>query len=150
VDEVFLKIDAPPRKVWELITDVSRYGEWSPENTGGRWLAGVGGGRVGASFRGRNRHGPFRWATTCTVVEWDRPRRFTFEVALSRMRWGYRLVPEGDGTVLHEWREHIGSPSAPVRALLSLGLLGRDREALMVEGMRDTLRRIKAAAERQG
>jgi hypothetical protein len=147
VDEICLKIDASPRKVWDLVTDVTRYGEWSPESAGGRWLAGVGG-RVGASFRGRNRRGPFRWSTTCTVVEWERPRRFTFEVEVSRMRWGYRLVPDGDGTLLCEWREHIGSPSAPVRALVSLGLLGRDREARMVEGMRSTLRRIKAAAER--
>ncbi|MEV7968972.1 SRPBCC family protein [Sphaerisporangium sp. NPDC088356] len=147
MDEVCLKIDAPPRKVWDLVTDVTRYGEWSPESTGGRWLAGVGG-RVGASFRGHNRRGPFRWATTCTVVEWERPRRFTFEVELSRMRWGYRLMPDGDGTVLCEWREHIGSPVGPVRAVLALGFLGRDREALMVEGMRSTLRRIKAAAEK--
>ncbi|GAA3805599.1 SRPBCC family protein [Sphaerisporangium flaviroseum] len=147
MDEVCLKIDAPPRKVWELVTDVTRYGEWSPENTGGRWLAGVGG-RLGASFRGRNRHGLFRWATTCTVVEWDRPRAFTFEVNLSRMRWGYRLEPDGDGTILYEWREHIGSPVKPIRTLLSLGLLGKNRESLMVEGMRSTLRRIKEAAER--
>ncbi|MFC4585766.1 SRPBCC family protein [Sphaerisporangium corydalis] len=148
MDEVCTRIEAPPKKVWDLVTDVTRYGEWSPESTGGRWLAGVGGGHVGASFRGRNRRGLIRWATTCTVVEWERPRRFTFEVDLSRMRWGYRLVPDGTGTLLYEWREHIGSPIGPVRAVLSTGLLGRDRESLMVEGMRGTLSRIKAAAER--
>ncbi|WP_248959001.1 SRPBCC family protein [Sphaerisporangium perillae] len=147
MDEVCVRIDAPPRKVWDLITDVTRYGEWSPESRGGRWLAGVGG-RVGASFVGRNRRGPFRWSTTCTVVEWERPRRFTFEVGLSRMRWGYRLVPDGEGTLLCEWREHIGTPAAPVRAVLALGVLGKDREKLVVEGMRQTLRRIKAVAER--
>ncbi|MDH2430723.1 SRPBCC family protein [Sphaerisporangium sp. TRM90804] len=147
MDEECLRIDAPPRIVWELVTDITRYGEWSPENVGGHWLAGVGG-HLGASFRGLNRHGLLHWATTCTVVEWERPRRFTFEVGLSRMRWGYRLAPECGGTILCEWREHIGAPPAPVLALLSTGFLGRDREGLMVEGMRRTLRGIKEAAER--
>ena len=33
-------IAAPPEAVWELVTSLDRYGEWSNENTGGYWRKG--------------------------------------------------------------------------------------------------------------
>ena len=32
-------IAASPEKVWALVTDLPRMGEWSPENQGGTWSA---------------------------------------------------------------------------------------------------------------
>ncbi|HAS09465.1 MAG TPA: SRPBCC family protein, partial [Acidimicrobiaceae bacterium] len=46
------EIAAPPQRVWELISDITRMGEWSPETTGGKWLKGATGPAVGARFRG--------------------------------------------------------------------------------------------------
>jgi hypothetical protein len=88
-----------------------------------------------------------RWTTTCTVLEYDAPKRFSFEVAESRMRWGYRLGPEAGGTLLTEWREHAGPLPVPARIITASGLLGKDREQLMVDNMHTTLERVKRSIE---
>jgi hypothetical protein len=72
-------ISASPGVVNELISDLPRMGEWSPESTGGRWLGGNGPG-VGARFLGRSRSGRRRWSTLVTVMVADPGRRFAFRV----------------------------------------------------------------------
>lgn len=144
MDEVSVWIDAHPEQVWDLVTDIGRYGEWSPENRGGRWAGTPG---LGARFTGSNKRGFMRWSTKCEVIEYDKPERFGFEVAESRMRWGYRLEPEAGGTRLTEWRAHAGKLPLPFRIIGASGLLGRDRENHMVEDMRQTLQKVKNTAE---
>lgn len=98
-------ISAPPERLYALVSDVTRMGEWSPENTGGRWRSGATGPVVGARFRGSNRRGWRRWSTSCTVVEAEPGRRFAFEVALGFVpvaRWTYDFRAEGDATVVTE------------------------------------------------
>lgn len=154
MDEATTTIDAPPERVWALITDITRMGEWSPENTGGRWTRGPARGSepagpaVGARFVGSNRHGWVRWSTHCRVVECAEPARFAFTVAENRMTWGWRLEPHDGGTRLTQWRDRTAPPNLAVRALVASGLLGRDREQLMVDGMHRTLEAVRAAAER--
>jgi polyketide cyclase/dehydrase/lipid transport protein len=48
-------MNAPPARVWALIADVTRTGEWSPETHKAEWLDGATGPAVGARFRGRRR-----------------------------------------------------------------------------------------------
>jgi uncharacterized protein YndB with AHSA1/START domain len=145
MDDVEVWIDAAPARVWSLVTDIGRYGEWSPENRGGRWQGKPG---VGAVFKGTNRHGVMRWTTRCTVLEYQEPSRFSFEVAPSNMRWGYRLEPERSGTRVVEWRESVGPLPFYIKLIEATGLLGRQRERYLVDGMRRTLEGIKATAER--
>jgi len=144
MNEVEIWIDAAPQQVWALVSDVTRYGEWSPENRGGRWRDVPG---PGAVFKGENRHGLMRWSTTCTVLDYEAPSVFTFDVAESRMRWGFVLRPENGGTRVVQWRRHTGTAPLPIRLIEASGLVGRNRERLMVEGMRRTVMRIKEAAE---
>ena len=99
------RIAAPADRIYALVSDVVRMGEWSPENVGGRWIGGASGPAVGARFRGQNRRGWRRWSTTCTVVVADPGRAFAFDVAFARIpasRWTYELRPEGDATVVTE------------------------------------------------
>src|SRR5262245_35364650 len=105
MDEVSVWVGARPEQVWDLVTDIGRYGEWSPENRGGVWAGRPG---LGATFKGFNKRGILRWSTNCEVIEYERPNRFGFAVAESRMRWGYRLEPEAGGTRLTEWRAPVG------------------------------------------
>jgi hypothetical protein len=88
-----------------------------------------------------------RWSTVCTVTKADPGRAFEWEVQQSGMRWGYRFEPEGDATTVTEYREKTQDTPWYIKAVVGSGLLGRDREAKMVEGMRSTLERVKAAAE---
>ena len=39
--EVRLHVNAPPEKVWELLADLDRMGEWSPECYQVSWLDGA-------------------------------------------------------------------------------------------------------------
>jgi uncharacterized protein YndB with AHSA1/START domain len=144
MDEVTVQVDATRESVWRLVTDVTRYGEWSPENRRGRWTGEPG---LGAVFKGTNRHGVMQWTTKCTVIEYEPPSRFAFEVAESRMRWGYRLEEIDGRTRLTEWRERVGESPLPIRMIIALGLLGKPREKLLVDGMRKTLERVKQTAE---
>src|SRR5579884_2703864 len=102
VEEV---IAAPAQMLYDLVSDVTRMGEWSPETTSCRWVGGATGPRVGARFRGSNRNGWRRWSTSCTVVTADPGARFSFDVYLPGVavsRWTYEFVPEGRGTLVRE------------------------------------------------
>jgi Polyketide cyclase / dehydrase and lipid transport len=52
--EASIEIHASPEALYDLISDLPRMGEWSPENIGGEWLGG-GSGKVGDRFIGHNR-----------------------------------------------------------------------------------------------
>ena len=59
--QVSVEVDATPEQVWNLLTDITRAGEWSHETQGGEWLDGADGPAVGARFRGRNENGRMKW-----------------------------------------------------------------------------------------
>jgi hypothetical protein len=98
---------APPEKVWALVSDVTRIGEFSPETFEAEWLDGATGPAVGNRFRGhvkRNERGPTYW-TTCYVTACEPGREFAFGVGSSDQPlnvWSYRLEPAGDGTDVTE------------------------------------------------
>lgn len=148
MDQVSLDVAAPPEKVWALLTDITQMGRWSPECVSCEWLDGATGPAVGARFKGKNRHGPMRWTTRSTVTKADAPSLFEWQVEQSGMLWGYRFEPTADGgTKVTEYREKTREVPFYVRLVQRSGLIGRDRETLMVKGMHETLDRLKAAAE---
>ena len=71
-------IAASPEKVWALVTDLPRMGEWSPENQGGAWTKGATGPAVGARFAGKNKNGKKSWSTSVEVNVYDAPKKFSF------------------------------------------------------------------------
>jgi dimethylaniline monooxygenase (N-oxide forming) len=152
VDSVSVTIRADAGDLWDMVSDVTRMGEWSPECTSGRWIGKPRGPVVGARFVGFNRRGWARWATTNEVVEAERGKAFAFRTDVVGTVWAYRFeaAPGGEGTVVSESRDMAG-----VRPLM-LRLVGpfvggaetHDRE--LREGIRTTLERLKAAAESQG
>ncbi len=147
-DEVSLHIDAPPEKVWALVSDVTRIGEFSPETFEAHWTRGSTGPEVGASFKGhvkRNGVGPTYWST-CQVTACVPNEVFEFAVGTDDRtlnNWGYRLEPDGTGTTVTEYFR-IES-SLPMRVYWTfLGpLRGRTNE----RGMRTTLARMKEVLE---
>jgi hypothetical protein len=61
---VTVHVAAPPDRGWDLVSDVTRVGEFSPETFEAEWLGGASGPAVGAHFRGhvrRNGRGPVYW-----------------------------------------------------------------------------------------
>lgn len=103
-------VQGPAEAAYGLVSDVTNMGRWSPETTSCRWIGGAGRAAPGARFRGRNRRGWLRWTTTCTVVEAEPGRRFSFDVrftVLPMARWTYDFRSTGDTcTVRESWAEH--------------------------------------------
>lgn len=67
-------VDATVEEVWQVVSDVTRVGEWSHECHTARWLDGADAPAPGVRFRGRNRTGWARWGRTCEIVALDPPR----------------------------------------------------------------------------
>jgi hypothetical protein len=145
-DEVSVKIEAPADTLYGLVSDVTNMGRWSPETIRAEWVGSASGPTVGAQFKGWNKRGFVRWATTCTVTKAEPGQEFQFEVKQSGARWGYRFQADGDGTLVTESREDA-RPRPAIAKFFSKVALGPDHDAELVDGMRQTLERIKAAAE---
>ena len=147
-DAVTVHMDAPPEKVWALVSDVTQIGRFSPETFEANWVDGATGPAVGAKFRGhvkRNGIGPVYW-TTCTVTACEPNREFAFGVGNGNRPlnvWRYQLEPSGSGTAVTESFALAETP--PLR--LYWFLLGWARGRTNRNDMRTTLERIKAVVE---
>jgi Polyketide cyclase / dehydrase and lipid transport len=146
---VTVYLDAPADRVWAVVSDITRVGEFSPETFEAEWLGGASGPSLGARFRGhvrRNGRGPVYW-TVCTVVACDPGREFAFTVGGPRgttvNMWRYQLEPSADGTAVTESFE---LPDTPL-VRLYWKLAGRARGRTNLNGMRATLEKIKAVTE---
>lgn len=152
--EVSRDIPASADSLWGLVTDVTRMGEWSPENERGEWLDGATGPAVGARFKGYNRRGRSRWSTTCEVTACEPGREFAFAVGGARKpstRWRYRFDPlPGGGTRVIESFDLPRELGRFSRAVTRMTTGVTDRESDMEEGMRTTLERLEAAAMAPG
>lgn len=151
--EVTVRVAAPPDVVYALIADLPRMGEWSPECYRCRWVDGASEATEGARFKGYNKRGVRRWTTKGTVVTARRGESLAFEVHsvfnLPVSRWSYRIEPDGEGgaVVTERWDDRRG---ALIRVAGGLASGVTDRATHNEAGMRATLDRIKAEAERAG
>ena len=148
--QVTREIAAPADILWQMVADVPRMGEWSPENESAQWLGGATEARPGATFRGTNRNGSKRWSSVGTIVEADPGRSLAFRVKAAGMNvaeWSYRFEPTAQGCVVTEsWTDRRN----PVLKVLSGRVTGvADRATHNREGMAQTLERLAAAAEQQ-
>lgn len=147
--EVTRRMAASPERVWALITDVTRMGEWSPETTKCTWVGKVKGPQVGARFAGQNRNGRRRWATPCVVTESSPGRTFSFRVAVGPVKiatWTYDIAPtDGGGCIVTESTVNLENK---VVAKLGDLLTNVDNRAEHNRAtMEVTLARLAAAAE---
>jgi uncharacterized protein YndB with AHSA1/START domain len=149
--EVSTQIDAPAAQVYELVADLTRMGDWSPECKRVEWLGGAHEPKPGARFKGHNQRGARRWSTKGTIVKAEPGHEFAYDIAtvfsLPVARWTYRVDPAGDGacTLTESWEDLRGG-FATFIGNLATGVSNRKEHN--TDGMRETLARIKAAAER--
>jgi Polyketide cyclase / dehydrase and lipid transport len=140
-----IKIQAPPDKVYGMVSDVTRIGEWSPECVKAEWVDGNGP-AVGARFRGHNKlNWLIRWSTTPTVKVADPGKEFMFETGKpgkEQTRWTYRFAPKEGGTELTESFEALS-----YGGLQKLSAKPGKRTAKLTADIQQTLERIKQAAE---
>jgi uncharacterized protein YndB with AHSA1/START domain len=151
-DQVSMLIDAPAEAVYELVADVTRTPEFSPEIVRCTWLDGAAGPAAGARFEAVNKvtRGP-SWKNRPVVIAAQPGREFAFsrtEKFSGTLVWRYQLEPEGDGTRLTESYE-VTQPVSRLGWFIIDRLFGcHDRRAELRAGMNQTLQRIRATAER--
>jgi uncharacterized protein YndB with AHSA1/START domain len=150
-DEVSIEIAAPPEQVYELVSDITRMGEWSPECYSCTWTKGATGPAVGAKFKAKNKggRGP-SWFNTPVVTAADPGREFAFNRSgpgIGSYTWRYSLEPSPVGTTLTESFD-AERPLGGAMTWLTMKWTGSpDRDADLHEGMLTTLSRVKTAAE---
>jgi uncharacterized protein YndB with AHSA1/START domain len=148
--EATVRVEAPPDEVYELVSDVTRMGEWSPETTSADWVGGATGPEVGAKFKGRNRHGLARCSTTPRVVAAEPGREFAFTTSWlgnDSTRWTYRFEPDDGGTRVTESFEMLEDVKWYFTASERLLMGVKDRKADLEAAMAKTLDRLKAVVE---
>ncbi|MGH3162172.1 MAG: SRPBCC family protein [Streptosporangiaceae bacterium] len=154
--EVF--IEAPPERVWDMVSDIFVMTGLSSELQEVAWLDGATGPAAGHRFTGRNTHPEVgEWETVSTVTECDEPHRFAWAVgdpSRPSATWRFTLRPDGAGTRLEQWMQ-----MGPGRSFLNVAIDAMpDREAKIVfvrlreheAGLKHNLAEIKDRAERAG
>jgi hypothetical protein len=147
-DSYSVMIEAPAERIYALVADLSRMGDWSPECRRAEWLDGSAGPVEGARFIGHNQGGPaglMKWSRRGRVLTADPGREFSFateEGGREGTEWRYRLEETDAGTRVTEsytvswipaWARVVDVPTNRARELR--------------ESMRLTLEQLKRAAE---
>jgi uncharacterized protein YndB with AHSA1/START domain len=152
-----ITIDAPVEKVWGLVADVTRMGEFSPECHAVEWVDGDVA-EVGNRFRGHNRQGEREWARTCTITRLEPPARFAYEVnddvdGSPASEWSFELSPTEDGgAVLRQRFQHLPRGRTGVAALIEAhpdraAEIVAGRTKMLSEAMATTLAQMKQTLE---
>jgi hypothetical protein len=148
-DHVELDIEASADALYAMISDLPRIGAWSPECESVDWEGDVSAVVEGATFIGHNAVGPgrrIRYKRHGRVLVADPGREFAFitdEGGRESTAWRYQFEPRGDNRTLVT--ESYEVRWIPTWARILDVPTNRHKE--LVNGMRTTLQRLKAAAE---
>ena len=147
-DSVSIEIDAPADRVYDMVADLPRMGEWSPECQRVEWTGGTTAAEPDATFIGHNRGGPFRlmkWSRRGRVLTAERGRELAFvteEGGREGTVWRYRFESTGDRTLVTESYEVHWIP-----AWARILDVPTNRHRELLETMQHTLQQLKSAAE---
>jgi hypothetical protein len=141
-------INADPRKVYDLITDLPTLSALAEETASMKWRKGSAA-APGAVFKGTNRNGFRRWTTTCTVTDAEPGNAFAFDVGylgIPVAHWRYDIEDTADGgcrVIERMWDRRPGWFVKP--GGLATGVA--DRPTANTEHIKLTLQRLKQKAE---
>jgi hypothetical protein len=150
-DQVSRVIDAAPQVIYDLISDVTRTPEYSPEVVKCTWIKGATGPAPGARFKATNHAGRVPdWPNKPIITIAEPGRVFAFErteVGGGTIEWRYVLEARGTGT-------HVTESYTVLKQVNMLGwfiidtLAGlKDRRGDLHNGMTESLDRIAKIVE---
>jgi hypothetical protein len=141
-------VRSSPEALYDLVSDVTRTGEWSPVCTACWWDEGASG-RVGDWFTGHNEVPGRTWETRSQVVAAERGREFAWLVGGRLVRWGFTLRPVDGGTELTESWEFLPAGQALFAERYGADAARQieDRTRAAHDGIPATLAAIKRIAE---
>lgn len=144
--ELTTEVDAQVERVWSIVSDLARMGEWSPQC---RKMIVFGDVRLGTRTLNLNRKGMAVWPTNAKVVDFVPEKRIAFRILENKTVWSYELEPTESGTRVTERRAAPNGTSKLSQTFVRMFLGGNaGLEADLERGMQMTLARIKTEAER--
>jgi uncharacterized protein YndB with AHSA1/START domain len=146
--EATIEIDAPVAQVWALVSDLRNMSRWSPQVVR-TFVRGGGEPTVGTRLFNINRRKLLFWPTQAKIVRFTPEKEIAFRIKENFVVWSYELEATPSGTRVVARREAPHGVSDLSVGLTKAALGGVEpftRE--LVEGMNETLQRIKADAER--
>ncbi|MGH3498766.1 MAG: SRPBCC family protein [Nocardioidaceae bacterium] len=150
-DTVERYIEASSEALYDVVADVTRTPELSPEVVSCEWLEGATGPAVGARFRAKNHagRGP-GWHNTPLITVADRGREFAFsrtEKGAGTIVWRYVFTPDDGGTRVTESYEVTRPITLFGWFIMSVIYGNKDRRSDLRRGMTQTLERLAALTE---
>ncbi|MDN5929951.1 MAG: SRPBCC family protein [Pseudonocardia sp.] len=107
VAEGSVHVDAPPERVWELVSDIHLVASLSSEVQSVEWLDGAERAALGCAFLGHSMHpAAGEWTTTSRIVRCEAPREFGWDVEdpdNPTASWRFELTPRDGGTEVRQW-----------------------------------------------
>ena len=145
--EASIEIEAPPARVWSLVSDLRNMSRWSPQCMKTFVRGDIG---VGTKTININRRGFLVWPTQSKVVRLTPEREIAFRVKENYTVWSYTLEDLGGGRTRLVSRREAPQGISDVSVRLTKAALGGVTEftSELEDGMRATLAGIKADAER--
>lgn len=142
-------VKASAQALYDMVSDITRTGEWSPVCKTCWWDDEVQAGQVGSWFTGRNELPHRIWETRSQVDAAERGREFGWVVGGSYVRWGFTFTPADAGTILSEYWEFLPGGIAMFEEKFGdqadFEITDRTQQAL--DGIPKTLAAIKQIAE---
>ena len=160
---VSIEVARSPRAAWDLVTDIRRIGEFSPECIGARWIDGSSGPSVGARFEGTNRAFDASddtesiWIRPCTVTRAQAPERFSYTVGdrydgTAASSWDIEIEPTPAGCRITQRFQHLPRGLSGIRHMCDedpehAEFIVKERVEQLTAGMTQTLQRMKDLLE---
>ena len=150
-DTVERYIDAPPEVLYDLVADVTRTPEITPDIVRVEWLNGATGPAVGARFKAINKQGRGpKWSNKPVITTLEPGREIAWartEPFAGTVEWRYRFEPEGTGTRVIESYE-VTKPLTIVGWFIIGTLYGmKDRRSDLRASMLRTIDRLAEMTE---
>ncbi len=140
-----IEIAADPADVWNVVSDLKRMAEWSPQC---RKMITFGTVKQGTRTLNINRSGNLFWPTNAKVTRYEPGSAIAWRIVENRSIWTYELTATDSGTRLTETREAPRGLSGLSKTMTEKVFGGTSKfEHLLVKGMHTSLERIKVAAE---
>ncbi len=158
-----VEVACTPSAAWDLVTDVGRIGEFSPECVDARWIEGATAPSVGARFEGTNRivdeetDTELIWIRPCTVTLAQAPERFSYTVGdrfdgTPATAWDVQISATPTGCRITQHFRHLPKGLSGIRSQADAEptraeAIVKQRVEGLTDGINQTLQRMNLVLE---